>query len=280
LTVNYTTGWIDATRAPEIEMRPIPDCATVAFCAWLAAIVPASAADTKPDLTIKTKAIEATVTVDAALKAHPGLAADCLADGRRWAEGMRRDADKELRASPLQFRNGRWSVEREYASRSVVGRYVSILRSDYSNTGGAHPNTFINTILWDRTAKKRISIRPFLAESADNGPTMTALAVLVRAAVVAEKKTRDVPVEDDLDKDLWFAEIKPQLLKLGPVTLAPSTEAGKSSGFTFHFQPYAVGAYAEGPYTVFLPWTDFKAHLSAEGAAIFGGERAPGDDTQ
>ena len=33
-------------------------------------------------------------------------------------------------------------------------------------------------------------------------------------------------------------------MKIGPVTLAPSTAAGKSSGLTFHYAPYAVGAYA------------------------------------
>src|SRR5262249_8370954 len=256
----------------------VRDLTTLAFCTWLAPLFPVSAADNNPDITIKTKAVEATVSVDASFKAHPGLVADCLAEGRRWAESMRREADKELRANPAQFRNGRWSFEREYVARSVIGRYVSVLRNDYASAGGAHPNTFINTILWDRAAKKRISIRPFLAESADNGPTMTALARLVRAAVMAEKKANDAPVEEDPDRDTWLAEIKPQLLKLGPVALAPSTAAGKSSGFTFHFQPYAVGPYAEGTYTVFVPWTDFKDHLSPEGVAIFGGERPAGDD--
>ena len=37
---------------------------------------------------------------------------------------------------------------------------------------------------------------------------------------------------------------------IGAVTLAPSTEAGRSSGLTFHYPPYAVGPYAEGEYVV------------------------------
>ncbi|MGB7036766.1 MAG: RsiV family protein, partial [Xanthobacteraceae bacterium] len=71
--------------------------------------------------------------------------------------------------------------------------------------------------------------------------------------------------------------IKPRLLQLGPMTLAPSTEAGKSSGLTFHYSPYAVGPYVEGPYTVFVPWTAFKHFLSMEGLALFGGERPKAD---
>ena len=43
------------------------------------------------------------------------------------------------------------------------------------DTGGAHPNSDVNTILWDATEKKRISIRPFFTETADNGPTMKAM---------------------------------------------------------------------------------------------------------
>ena len=43
------------------------------------------------------------------------------------------------------------------------------------DTRGAHPNTDVDTIIWDQAAKKRISIRPFFTETADNGPTMKAM---------------------------------------------------------------------------------------------------------
>ena len=62
------------------------------------------------------------------------------------------------------------------------------------------------------------------------------------------------------------------------MTLAPSTEAGKSSGLTFHYPPYAVGPYAEGEYVAFVPWETLKPYLTPEGATIFGGARPKGDD--
>ena len=71
--------------------------------------------------------------------------------------------------------------------------------------------------------------------------------------------------------------IEPKLLKIGPVSLAPSTEEGKSSGLTFHYAPYAVGSYAEGEYIAFVPWETLKPYLTPEGARIFGGAR-PKDD--
>ena len=50
-----------------------------------------------------------------------------------------------------------------------------------------------------------------------------------------------------------------------------------AAGMLFYFSPYAVGPYVEGAFTAFVPWTAFKDDLSAQGAALFGGER-PQDD--
>ena len=184
-----------------------------------------------------------------------------------------------------------WSYDRTYDVRSVVGRYVSIVRSDGAFEGGAHPNEEIDTILWDAVAQKRISIRPFFAETADGGPTMTALARSAQLAVAAAKLANGIngygddhtpasklTPEQELRQDSFIKDgIKPKLLELGPVTLAPSTESGKSAGLTFHYSPYGVDPYVEGPYTIFVPWTDFRQYLSPEGVAIFGGARPKGD---
>jgi hypothetical protein len=247
---------------------------------------------TKPQVTISTKAVEVTVTVDPALRKYPGLFENNLTEGRRWAARNRTEATKAQRDEPEFFREGRrWTFERSYNLRSAVGRYISVLRDDGTYTGGAHPNSYMNTILWDRDARRRVNIRPLFRETAGNGPTMTALAQLARLAVAAEKLKRDaiivdVPKEkltpESLAKlDQFIADgIEPSLLKIGPVSLAPSTEDGKSSGLTFHYSPYAVGAYAEGPYTVFVPWTGFQSHLSPQGLAIFGGQRPESDNIE
>jgi hypothetical protein len=250
----------------------------------------------KSAIEIKTRAAEITVTIDKELKAHPGLPENLRAEGQRYAAKARAEADKEYRESPEWFKeNGgrRWTYDLVYTQRSVVAdRYVSVLRDDGTYTGGAHPNTVTETILWDKAQKKRISIRPFFSETADRGPTMTAMAKLVRIAVATEKRERwkesrsddekkePLPsVEDSVSRDEQLQRaIQPRLLKIGPISLAPSTAAGKSSGLTFHFSPYDVDAYAAGPYTVFVPWTALKPFLSPEGAAIFGGERPKGND--
>ncbi len=243
--------------------------------------LPALAADPRPDAAIKNASIEAGVYLDDKIKADGALAADCLAEGSKWIDTQAAEAATDRKQEPALFKDrGGYSIERRYSVRSVVdGRYVSVLRDDYMDTHGAHPNTNVNTILWDTTDHKRISIRPFFTETADNGPTLTALRKAIVSALNAEKKRRDA---GETANDDWYKELKPTLLRIGAVTLAPSTEAGKSSGLTFHYPPYAVGPYAEGQYVIFVPWATLKPYLTAEGTKIFGGARpkADADDQQ
>jgi Protein of unknown function (DUF3298) len=237
---------------------------------------PSLADDPKPDAALKNKSIEANVLLDDKIKADPALSVYCLADGKKWLDKNAADAAKEMKQDPQFFKDGGWSFERKYSVRSAVAdRYVSIVRDDYMDTHGAHPNTDVNTILWDKTENKPISIRPFFTETADNGPTMKAIQKAVIASLRIEKKKRDA---GETATSEWFKGVEPSLLKIGAVTLAPSTEAGKSSGLTFHYPPYAVGPYAEGEYVAFVPWEALKAYLTPEGVRIFGGSRPKGDE--
>lgn len=266
--------------------------ASAAFIVALMISAPQNSfADTPPQISIEKKYLEISVVVDNALKPFAGLFANCLTEGKIWADKANADATAQWRADPKSFRDMQWSYDRAYDLRSVVGRYVSIVRSDGTFEGGAHPNQEIDAILWDAVAQKRISIRPFFTETADNGPTMSALARLARLAVAAAKLANgingysddDTPAsrltpDQELRQDSFIKDgIKSKLLQLGPVTLAPSTESGRSAGLTFHYSPYGVGPYAEGPYTVFVPWTEFRQYLSPEGVAIFGGTRPNSD---
>ncbi len=262
------------TYLPHLAMR-----LGVALMSCVMLMAAAAAPEPKPVLSSNTKIATIAVTIDPALKATPGLYDNLLAEGQRQFATWRAEADKTARTDDFTFKNGgKYNFSRSYTQRSSIGRYVSIVRSDETFEGGAHPGQLIDTILWDRDAKKRISIRPFFKETADKGPTMTAMAKLVRVAVFDEKKRRKLEtIEGTPENNEWLKDITPNLLKLGPVTLAPSSEPNKSSGLTFHFSPYMVGPYAEGPLSAFVPWSAFKDHLSAEGAALFGGTRPDAD---
>jgi len=102
-----------------------------------------------------------------------------------------------------------------------------------------------------------------------------AAALLASAAFAADPKPDAAAATAE-----WFKGPEPKLLKIGAVTLAPSTEVSKSSGLTFHYPPYAVGPYAEGEYVAFVPWETLEPYLSAEGTRIFGGSRPNGDEDE
>ncbi|HEU5016755.1 MAG TPA: RsiV family protein [Pseudolabrys sp.] len=253
-------------------MRRIPLAPLLVMLAGSLLLTPAAAKE-EPDATIKTPTIEASVSVDPALKAYRGLYPHLLAAGKREMGKWQVDADKARQEIPQIFRDGRrYEFERHYKEESAIGPYISIVRTDFIDSLGAHPNTIINTLLWNTSARKFVSIRPFFTEAADNGPTMQALAAAVRAAVLAAKKARHIPPEI-IDNPMWLDGIKPSLLKIGAAALAPSTEHGKSAGLLFYFSPYDVAPYVEGAYTVFVPWTVFKTHLSQDGAELFAGTR-------
>jgi hypothetical protein len=248
----------------------------VAVIAGIASLAAALAAEPRPDATIKTKSVDAGVLLDDKIKADPALAADCLAEGKKWLDKNAAVAEAQREQDPVLFRSGGWTFERKYAVRSTVGgQYVSVVRSDYENTGGAHPNSDVDTILWDMAATKRISIRSFFTETADNGPTMKAMLKGVIASLNAEKEKRGT---GDTATAESYKGLEPKLLKIGAVTLTPSTVSGKSSGLTFHYPPYAVGPYVEGQYVAFVSWEALKSYLTPEGLRIFGGARPVSDD--
>lgn len=253
-----------------MPIRTIRLVLSIAMLAFLAAATPAA---TEILVLGKTQAVLTKLTVDDALKAAPGLFDNLAAEGKTWIDKGKREAEAEYRKDPSFFADGRvWSFDRNYKILSTVGPYVSVLRTDYSFMGGAHPSTDVDTILWDADTKKRVNVRPFFVETKDNGPAMTALATLIRDAVAKVKKARGIEVAADPAKDEWLKAIEPSLLKLGPLALARSTEPGKSGGLSVHFSPYAVGPYVEGRYTVRIPWRAFASYLSPEGRAVFGGD--------
>lgn len=235
-----------------------------------------AAADEKPAVEVATTLIEASASIDGSLKAFPGLYDNLLAEARRELAKQRAQAVKDRKDMPDIFSEGRhYTYERNYALRSHIGRYVTVLRADYLNGLGAHPNHQSDTIVWDAETRKRISIRPFFKETATGGPALQALADAIRAALVVAKKERGI---EDVENDTGLDAVKPDLTKIGALALAPSSETGKCAGFVVYFSPYAVGSYAEGDYSVFVPWSAFKEHLSPAGVALFGGERLAGDD--
>lgn len=250
-----------------------------AFLALLLLTSPALAADEpKPVMSVDDKTIEASVVIDPALKAYPPLYERLLASGKREYDKARAGAAAERKATPELFSDGRkFFYKRTDRLRSAAGPYVSVVRNVDTYEGGAHPNHVVDTLLWESQTKRFMNIKPFFKEMADDGPTLQRLAHLIRVALAADKKARDIEVGDP-DTDQWLSSVKPKITDIGGIALAPSTESGRSAGLIAYFSPYAVGPYVDGEFVVFVPYTAFSQMLSPQGAALFGGARPQDDD--
>lgn len=218
--------------------------------------------------------VEVEVIVADSLKAYPKLYEQLVAEGKKFGEESEHDTAEQWREHKDFFRDMAHMFDRGYRLQAAAGKYVSVEVSESQFTGGAHPNHETDTLLWDRELERRVDFRTLFIDTANNSSPMVALAKIVKDAVIAEKKARDVPVEEN---DIWFKEWKPEFEIFGAPGLAPSTVPGKSSGVTFDFSPYAVGPYVEGSYTVFIPAEKIAPYMTAEARALFGGERPKGD---
>jgi peptidoglycan-N-acetylmuramic acid deacetylase PdaC-like protein len=258
------------------------------FCriaAYLAAALivlislPAKAEDEKPALSVKTAYVEIEVSIAKELRTYPQLYSTLLADAKKYVDQNRKEAHAAGVANRPSYRDQPWTFDRSYRLRTAAGPYVSVLIDSGEFTGGAHPNSVVDTLLWDSGPNRRANMQTLFRETAKDEPTTTALAKLVRDAVIAEKKKRDIPM-DDPASNIWLEPIKPDFSTLGAPSLAPSNETGCASGMTFHFSPYGVGAYAEGPYTLFVPFTSLEPYLTDDAKKLFAGERPKSDEDE
>jgi hypothetical protein len=114
----------------------------------------------------------------------------------------------------------------------------------------------------------------------DDGLTMKAMQQAEIAALIEEKKRRDTYRPDDRFWEGGYDSLKATVAKIGPVSLAPSTEPGKSSGLKFYHSGDAIGGHGEPTYVAFVPWETLKPYLSPEGIRVFGGARPNDDEDQ
>jgi hypothetical protein len=252
--------------------------ALAAACCFLWSSL-ARSEEEKPVLSVKTPYVEIEVSIAKELRAHPQLYSTLLADAKKYVEQNRKEAHAAWQADRPSFRDHPWTFDRSYRLRVAAGPYVSVLIDSGEYTGGAHPNSVVDTLLWDGGPNRRADMQTLFHETAKDGPTTTALAPLVRDAIVAEKKRRDVPVEDPAT-DPWLEPINPDFSTLGAPSLAPSTLTGRASGMTFHFSPYGVGPYVEGSYTAFVPFASLDPYLTDAAKKLFAGARPKSDEDE
>ncbi len=128
----------------------------------------------------------------------------------------------------------------------AAGNYLSLLTSSTNYTGGAHPNSFYTSALYEigPDGASVVDLEDLFAEGTDWQTAVLALvtADLLRQEAVWIENGTAVAVSD-----------------LATFGLGPD-------GLTFVFDPYAMGPYVQGAFIVTLPYSELTALMEPRGA--------------
>lgn len=192
----------------------------------------------------------------------PALYAKLFGEGRsaldQFAEGAVEEVEG-LRAAGLPATPYARAIE--YAVAAETPRLLGLTVSSYENTGGAHPNSGMDGLVWDKAANRVVSAAELFRADADLTSVDRALCEATRTA--KRERTGEAAFSGE------FTDCPP--LKSVSMTLAPSTTRGKAGGLTVLFSPYQIGPYVEGGYEIDLPQAAFRAALSPAYAGEFEG---------
>lgn len=160
------------------------------------------------------------------------------------------------------------SSSTKIATQGETARLLSLSRTYYAFTGGAHGNGATTGLLWDRQRSKEI---PFAALFARPGGYGAALRAPYCRALDNERRKRRWPG--------YQAGIVPEFNscpKLTDLALIPaaSRQGGRLDRIHLVAAPYLAGSYAEGEYDIQLPVTAaLIAALKPEYRASFTAKR-------
>lgn len=138
---------------------------------------------------------------------------------------------------------------------------ISVLHTAWEYTGGAHGNTVLTGLNFTRIDGQCVQLRLTDLLDVDKVHTLLRLRHMIAADLKHQGATAmNQYTPGDLNDPANAGEPPLTPDDIQQFTLIPD-------GLRFHFSPYAVGSYAEGSYTVTLPW-DKVRELLKPGTAL------------
>jgi len=229
------------------------------------AVVPGKPADAAApmDFSQKTEFATVALTLPEAVKAQPDLHARLYSDEvrklRQYVEGAQSDRT-EAGGEDLPGYEKTITI----TTALETGRLLSLKRTDFDFSGGAHPNTLLSSVLWDKALKQQLTpLRLFRA-----GADLSSLDNALCSAINAAKRVR---APESASVIIGGKDLACPLAVDTPFVLAAGDIGGKAGGLVFLIGAYQVGPYAEGAYEIAIPQSAFRSLLAPAYAEEFGG---------
>jgi len=139
-----------------------------------------------------------------------------------------------------------YGVDRTTQLGVVSDTVISGYLVNYDYSGGAHPNTIYVPITYGLVDGKpaRLSVRQIASPSISPAEVL-AKAVIPKINAIKKQNEGDPIGSIDMKYANRFIVTK--------------------SGITWVFSPYDIGAYAEGPFIIDVPWSDLRGLLRTAG---------------
>ena len=207
---------------------------------------------------------------DVRLTLPPGIKPQGDLHARLYAEEVRRlrqfteGAQGELTEAGAETDRPKYQKTITITVAAETAKLLSLKRVDFDYSGGAHPNTLTDGLLWDKALKRRVGLADLFGKGAD----LTVLDQALCSAINVAKRTR---VPDSPGVTLDGKDFSCPRVADTPFVLTPGAAPGKAAGLTFLIGPYQVGPYVEGGYEVNLPNAVFRSILTVAYASEFGG---------
>ncbi|MCB1494113.1 MAG: hypothetical protein KDJ77_20285 [Rhodobiaceae bacterium] len=221
----------------------------------------------------QTKAAEIDVTLSRAAESEPALFRILAADARHYMTEFQTRADADFAEYGSQDFWRAYNLSVSYDDVMITPRFLDVLSVSSEYTGGAHGNTGYEAFLFDREKRAMVTLEDLFGPLADDAPALAAMRDFVHDDLVAQK-TRRFPDVFKSEEDVGLQDIRASREFLDIFTVEPSTDGEHLGGITFHFAPYIVGAYAEGPYEVTIPQAVFAQYLVPDYQGAFAGDPA------
>lgn len=159
------------------------------------------------------------------------------------------DAYFAMLDEPVMFTTMPWSLNIDYELTGYQGSIttVSIVFTINDYTGGAHPNLYYRTFMFELPGGREITLSDLFDDEQ---------AALEQIAPMVQESLREQL--GDMAELSWIEE------GAAPDPVNYQNFALTTSALNFYFPPYQVAAYAAGPYMVELPLGDVIDLLAFE----------------
>jgi hypothetical protein len=206
-----------------------------------------AAAAAKPVKVVhKSKALDFTYSWPSEAAAIPTLNARFRADLAKSYSQALADAREDAKMYREQQRTGMQDLFLSiWTSAGETPRLLSLQQQLSTFTGGAHPNTGYDALLWDRKLNREIKVGSLFGRPAS-------LAAITRTAYCKALDKERLKRREGMTVDVPEFNACP---KFSELAISPADKSGNGRFDAIHFvaSPYTAGPYSEGKYEIPVP---------------------------